>query len=165
MNEIQQWFTDKVPSDWLEASPVVTVDREEILVICPIPPADERQDTRAGEEAIARFRGATRPERMAIADDAQELYRRKVSWGASCGETTEQFTTVSVPVMTRLRQRERRTLDTLVAAGVARSRSDALAWCVRLVADHEGDWVQRLRDALVAVDEVREQGPGGAQSG
>ncbi len=160
MDEIQQWFTSRVPSEWLEAPPVVTVDREEILVICPIPPADEKQGARDEEQAIARFRSATRPERMGIADDAQELYRRKVSWGARCGESSELFTTVSVPVMTRLRQQERRTLDTLVASGVARSRSDALAWCVRLVAEHEGDWVQRLRDALVAVDEVREQGPG-----
>jgi len=61
--------------------------------------------------------------------------------------------------MTRLRMRERRTLDTLVSAGVARSRSDALAWCVRLVRDHEGEWIDQLRDALVAVEEARATGP------
>ena len=43
------------------------------------------------------------------------------------------------PVMTRLRQPERLVLDTLVDAGVARSRSDALAWAVRLVGEHADD--------------------------
>jgi hypothetical protein len=50
-------------------------------------------------------------------------------------------------------------LDTLVDAGVARSRSDALAWCVRLVHQHEGEWIDQLRDALVHVEKVRAEGP------
>ena len=61
--------------------------------------------------------------------------------------------------MTRLRLDERRVLDTLVDAGVARSRSHALAWCVRLVSDHEGDWIEQLREALVHVEKVRGEGP------
>ena len=61
--------------------------------------------------------------------------------------------------MTRLRMSERLVLDTLVGAGVARSRSEALAWCVRLVGDHQGDWIQQLRDALVAVEAARADGP------
>ena len=71
------------------------------------------------------------------------------------------FTQLAVPVMTRLRMSERQVLDTLVGAGVARSRSDALAWCVRLVRDHEGEWIDQLRGALVAVNEARAdpQGP------
>ena len=62
--------------------------------------------------------------------------------------------------MTRLRMPERQVLDTLVDAGVARSRSHALAWCVRLVGDHEGEWIDQLRDALVHVEKVRARGPG-----
>jgi hypothetical protein len=50
-------------------------------------------------------------------------------------------------------------LDTLVDAGVARSRSHALAWCVRLVAEHQDDWLRDLRDALTKVEEVRAEGP------
>jgi hypothetical protein len=69
------------------------------------------------------------------------------------------FTTLSLPVMTRLRMPERSVLDTLVAGGVARSRSDALAWCVRLVGMHQADWIQGLREALVKVDEARRKGP------
>ena len=53
--------------------------------------------------------------------------------------------------MTRLRQPQRIVLDTLVEAGVARSRADALAWCVRLVGQHEGDWLGDLRSAMTGV--------------
>ena len=63
--------------------------------------------------------------------------------------------------MTRLRQPERQVLDTLVEAGVARSRSDALAWSVRLVGDNSETWLAELREALTAVQKVREQGPTG----
>jgi hypothetical protein len=61
--------------------------------------------------------------------------------------------------MTRLRMSERSILDTLVAGGVARSRSEALAWCVRLVGQHQADWINGLREALIKVDEVRSKGP------
>jgi hypothetical protein len=84
-----------------------------------------------------------------------------VAWGAQAGQTRELFTTLSVPVMTRLRQPERRVLDTLVEAGVARSRSDALAWCVRLTGEHAQEWLSELRDSLEAVQRVRAQQPTG----
>ena len=97
---------------------------------------------------------------MRIADEAEARFARKLAWGVRCGDQEELFTNLSVPVMTRLRQPERRVLDTLVDAGVARSRSHALAWCVRLVGDHEGDWITQLREALVHVQKVRDEGPG-----
>jgi hypothetical protein len=75
------------------------------------------------------------------------------------GAEVEHFTTAAVPVMTRLRMRERAVLDTLVDAGVARSRSEALAWCVRLVGDNEREWIDSLRGALGAVKEARKAGP------
>jgi len=50
-------------------------------------------------------------------------------------------------------------LDTLIDAGVARSRSEALAWCVRLVGQHQADWIAELRDALTTVERVRAGGP------
>jgi hypothetical protein len=61
--------------------------------------------------------------------------------------------------MTRLRQPERQVLDTLVDSGVARSRSEALAWCVKLVGRHADDWLAELRSAMTAVQQVRERGP------
>lgn len=96
---------------------------------------------------------------MTVAEEAQATFGRRVSWGASCGDVRQLFTTLSVPVMTRLRLTERTVLDTLVESGVARSRSDALSWCVRLVGRHEADWLTDLRDALVNVRKVRSEGP------
>ena len=71
---------------------------------------------------------------MEIAREAEHRYDAKVSWGLSVGQGDDQhselWTHVAAPVMTRLRQPQRMVLDTLVDAGVARSRADALAWCV-----------------------------------
>ena len=61
--------------------------------------------------------------------------------------------------MTRLRQPERIVLDTLVASGVARSRSEALAWAVRLVGEHAEGWLGELREAMTRVEDLRSQGP------
>jgi hypothetical protein len=97
-----------------------------------------------------------------VAQQIEHRYRRKVAWGVRCGDTEELFTHLAAPVMTRLRQPERLILDTLVDAGVARSRSDALAWCVRLVGQHTTDWLTELRTAMGAVDELRRRGPDAA---
>lgn len=160
---MRAWLTGRLPEEWFEGSPEVTVDREEILVVgrLPSPAANatdhERQAAEQGR--ISRFREETRPVRMHIAEEAEARFGRKVSWGAACGESRVIFTNMSVPVMTRLRQPERQVLDTLVEGGVARSRSDALAWCVRLVGRHEGDWIAQLKASLEAVREARAAGP------
>ena len=100
---------------------------------------------------------------MEIAREAEHRYDAKVSWGVNLGEGDDQhgelWTHVAAPVMTRLRQPQRLVLDTLVDAGVARSRSDALAWCVRLVGQHEEDWLAELREAMESVADVRSKGP------
>ena len=96
---------------------------------------------------------------MRIADEAEDRFGRKVSWGVQVGDERVLFTHIAVPVMTRLRQPERQVLDTLVDAGVARSRSEALAWSVKLVGEHTQDWLTKLRDAMTEVDELRTQGP------
>ncbi len=94
-----------------------------------------------------------------MAREAEHRFGKKVSWGAECGGERALFTRIAAPVMTRLRQPERQVLDTLIAAGVARSRSDALAWCVRLVQRHADDWLTELRDSLEDVRRVRAQVP------
>jgi hypothetical protein len=163
--ELRGWFAGRVPADWYDGPPEVATDRDEILVTGtlaePDLPADADEEARAaaGEARIAGFREDTRGRRMKIADEAERRFGRKVSWAARCGDVERSFTTLSVPAMTRLRMRERRVLDTLVDAGVARSRSHALAWCVRLVAEHQDEWLSGLRDALERVEEVRKQGP------
>jgi hypothetical protein len=158
------WLADQIPEGWFVGPPEVLFDHDEILIVGRLadPPAsdDADEDQRALEaECIQRFREETREHRMAIAGRAEQAFRRKVSWGASCGATTWHFTTASVPVMTRLRLPERAVLDTLIDAGLARSRSEALAWCVRLVGRHEAEWIAELRAAFQHVDEVRAAGP------
>ncbi len=152
--ELTAWFAEKLG---VSGNHEVRMDREEILVVVDL--GDQRADVQAH---IDQYREQTRTQRMAIAEEAQDQWQRTVSWGVRCGELEARFTNVSSPVMTRLRMEERAVLDTLVDAGVARSRSDALSWCVRLVAEHQGDWIERLRDAMVAVERVRAEGPGGS---
>ena len=47
-----------------------------------------------------------------------------------------------------------------VDAGVARSRSEALSWAVKLVGEHTESWLADLRTAMQEVDKLRAQGPG-----
>lgn len=164
--EIHAWFSGRLPDEWFTEPAEVTVDREEITIVGNLPEPGPRSDSPVGagaaaEGRIKRFREDTRTRRIEIASEAERKFGKKVAWGARCGTVTEMFTTLSVPVMTRLRQSERRVLDTLVDAGVARSRSDALAWCVRLTGEHADAWLAELRDALRRVEEVRSQGPQG----
>ncbi|TFV69012.1 hypothetical protein E4P39_21905 [Blastococcus sp. CT_GayMR19] len=159
--EVAGWFAGRLPEDWFTGPVDLIIDRDEITVVgtLPEPAAGEGDPAAARAGRIARFREETRSQRMAVADAAQERYGRSVAWGAACGEDREVFTNVSVPVMTRLRQRERLVLDTLVDAGVARSRSEALVWAVRLVGQHADDWLAELRAAMASVEEVRGRGP------
>jgi hypothetical protein len=163
--ELQGWFAGRLPGEWFAGAPDVSVDREEILVVGTL--SDPELPEGASSEAAAAARLAridghredTRERRMRIAQEAQHRFGRHVSWGAQCGDVRKLFTTISVPAMTRLRMPERRVLDTLVDAGVARSRSHALAWCVRLVAERQEEWLKDLRDALTHVEKVRGEGP------
>jgi len=168
-NEAQErvrgWFTGRVPEAWQHAPVDVVVDREEIVVGLTLGDVDLPEGTSDAEAAEARagrtkaFREDTRTQRMSIAEEAQRRFERTVSWQVTVGGRTELFTHVSAPVMTRLRQPQRQVLDTLVEAGVARSRSEALGWCVRLVAQHEDDWLSELRQAMSGVADVRAKGP------
>ena len=164
-NEIAAWIGGRLPAEWTEAGTAeTTVDRDEIVVRLRLPdvadaPEDAAERRAAEEGRVVRFREETRAARMRIAQEAERRYDRRVAWGVTVGGTSADFTTASVPVMTRLRQRERLVLDTLVDAGVARSRSEALGWCVRLVGRHQEEWITGLRYALVGVEEARARGP------
>ena len=146
---IEAFFAEKVPAAWFAGPLRVEHDQDEILCVGPLPAGVAARD----------FRESTRAERVAIAQEAEGTFRRKVSWGVEAGGETTLFTTVALPTMTRLRFAERRILDTLVESGVARSRADALGWCVRLVGRHQGEWLADLRDALVGVERIRAEGP------
>ena len=168
-NEVEErvrgWFNGRLPKKWQHEAPVITIDREEITVLLTIADVDleegaseaEAAETRAGR--IKAFREDTRDKRISIAREAEHRFDRKVSWGVTAGDRSELFTHIAAPVMTRLRQPQRQVLDILVDAGVARSRADALSWCVRLVGQHADEWLAELRQAMSQVDEVRKKGP------
>jgi hypothetical protein len=147
--DVLQFLIDRLPTDWFAGPLSIRMDADEILCIGVLPVGVSAED----------FRQATRSSRVAIAEQAATRFGRTLSWGVQQDGVTTLFTTQSLPVMTRLRLPERGVLDTLIDAGVARSRSEALGWCVKLVGRHEVDWLQELRDALVGVEQVRGEGP------
>ncbi|MFI5982968.1 hypothetical protein ACIBEA_19105 [Streptomyces sp. NPDC051555] len=152
--QLRGWFAERLPIDVYEELVEVVVDREEITVVGRIP----------ATESVREFRERTREQRIEVAREAEELYQRKVAWGVEAEGERTLFTHLAVPVMTRLRQSERAVLDTLVAGGVARSRADALAWCVRLVGKNTDAWLADLRGSLEKVQQVRAQGPDQAEA-
>lgn len=162
VEELAAWFAGNIDDDWFSEPVVVVFDRDEIVVTgtLPMPKLAKGDDKLVAANArIAAFREETREARIGIAERAEHTYERKVSWAVECGDQSTAFTTSSVPVMTRLAIDERATLDTLIEAGVARSRSDALAWCVQLVAENEADWIAKLRGAMEELHELRDEGP------
>lgn len=162
---ITSWLVGRLPDAWTSTPARITVDRDEITIMLTVaePELDSTATDADRAEAVAGrvtgFREETREARIQIAREVEHRFERKVAWGVTVGDRSELFTHIAVPVMTRLRQPERMVLDTLVAANVARSRADAVAWCVRLVGEHTGDWLTELRDAMQSVDRLRAEGP------
>ena len=152
--EVEQFFDDRLPDGWFTEREIL-IDADEIVVIGRIEP-DEGADPKT---VVDVFREETRRHRIEIAAEAESRWYRKVAWGVRVGDMGVMFTHLAVPAMTRLRIKERQVLDTLVESGVARSRADALAWCVRLVGRHTDEWLGELRDAMKQVEEVRDRGP------
>lgn len=164
--QVSGWLQGRLPDGWFTGPVAVGVDREEILVVGTLAAPEDVEGepdgpaaTEAAQGRISRFREETRDQRIAIAREAEHKFGKKVAWGAECGPVSTTFTHLAVPVMTRLRQPERQVLDTLVEAGVARSRADALAWCVRLVGQHTQSWLEELQQALTSVQKLRDEGP------
>ena len=160
--ELSGWFAGNLPDDWFTDPASIRFDRDEIFVTGTLatPKVDKTADsTVAAQARIDAFRESTREARIGIALRAQAQYLRQVSWAVTCGDQSRAYTVASVPVMTRLHMDERQVLDTLIDAGVARSRSEALAWSVRLVAENEAEWIDKLRSAMTEVEELRKEGP------
>ena len=162
---VRGWLSGRIPDDWFSTEPTVSVDRDEIVVVGRLAApstaddADDAERSAAERGRIKAFREYTRDQRITIARELEHRAGRKVAWGAECGDTRKVFTALAAPVMTRLRQPERLVLDTLVESGVARSRADAVGWCVRLVQSNADTWLADLRQAMESVEQVRAQGP------
>ena len=171
-SEVTGWVRGAIPDDLYagEGPVTVEVDGNEILVVGDVgaPDTEGLEDdtarSAAQEGRIDAFREATRDRRIGIAQQAERRYGLTISWGARSGETTRLFTTVYAPVGTRLPMPQRRLLDSLVEAGIASDRADALAWCVRLVEQNEEAWVERLKSALADVKTAADEAPGGKPS-
>lgn len=162
---VTSWFQEQMPDDWFEALEA-RCDKDEIVVRGTIQPPEQSGDSSSAQnpelaelECATVFREASRDGRVQVALRAEALFERKVSWVVSCGSTEKAYTTLALPVMTRLGYEERQVLDTLVAGGVARSRSEAVNWCVQLVGRDQADWLDKLRAAVGGIDDVRSQGP------
>jgi hypothetical protein len=170
VERIRGWLMERLPRDWFDGPVEVTVDRHEITIVGRIAAPDIADGASDAERSAAlsvrikQFREQTRERRIEIARELEQRSRRKVSWGVDCADRRQLFTTLAMPVMTRLRQPERQVLDTLVDAGVARSRAEALAWCVKLTGQNTEAWLAKLREAMAKVEDVRAQGPDGSRS-
>jgi hypothetical protein len=161
MQELQDWLQERLPAHLLGGPPdIVLYDDEVVIVLQPaveqlddeLPDEDRRH---AEQRVIAQLREETRPVRMRLAREIQGIFKRPVAWGMRAGRSELLFTTRSAPVMTRLGRAEREVLDTLVAAGVADTRSAALAYTVRAFAAEHGDWLAEVREAIAQVEQVR----------
>jgi hypothetical protein len=143
------YFREHIPQEWFCNPVEVRCDRDEILVLGELTDGTD----------VLEFRERSRAHRVRIAEEAEARFLRKVSWAVREGAKEIRFSTVSVPVMTRLRIDERTVLDALIDGGLARTRSEALSWCVRLVGEHQREWLDELVSATQAVRAVREKGP------
>jgi len=161
-SELNAWFAGQIPDDWFTEPVSCRVDRDEIVVTGALvmpKVTDEDDPAVAARSRIWAFREATRDDRIAVAQRAEATWHRSVTWAVTIGDEAETFSSANVPVMTRLGFDDRHVLDTLIDAGIARSRSEALAWCVRLVGDNEETWIQDLRAAMTDVERLRHEGP------
>jgi hypothetical protein len=159
--ELQSWVQERAPVNLLAGPPETTLYEDEVVIVLPLAAAGTDaelpdEERRAAERRlIARRREETRPWRMKLARELQAKLGRPVAWGMRVGESQLLFTTRSAPVMTRLGRAEREVLDTLVAAGVADTRSAALAYAVRAFAAEHIDWLAEVREAIAQVEQVR----------
>ncbi len=151
--ELLGLLTRRLPPDLLAAPPELRRYTDELLLVLRLePPADEPE---AAQALITRRREETRPLRVELARELERATGLPVAWGMRVGAVESLFTTRTAPVMTRLGRGEREVLDTLVAAGVADTRSSALAYAVRAFAAEHAEWIGEVRQAIAEVDRVR----------
>ena len=128
-SDAADWFAGRMPEHWFTGDPEVTVDREEITVVGRLPEVD-------GDSGETEAHASGRAARF-----------------------REQTRAERMQIADEAEARYRRKVAWGVDAGVARSRSDALAWSVRLVGEHADEWLGKLRAAMREVDDLRAQGP------
>jgi hypothetical protein len=150
--DLQHWVAQQLPDTLTAAPPELRRYADELLIMLQVAAPD---DPAEAANLIARLREESRGLRIGIAREIERTQRLPVAWGMRAGEVETLFTSRTAPVMTRLGRAERDVLDTLVAAGVAETRSGALAYAVRAFAAEHGEWLSEVRQAIAEVDRVR----------
>jgi hypothetical protein len=94
LGSIKGWFAGRLPDGWFTGVEVAVED-DQIVVIGALPEIkvgstpEEKEGAAAGR--IARFREETRGQRIGIAREAEERFRKYVTWGATLGGVTKRF--------------------------------------------------------------------------
>ncbi len=155
--DVPSWVAQQLPPLLAHRPPEVRQYADELLIVLHVvpPEAFDSESIEASQALIGRLRAETRGLRMQIASELEGTLGLPVAWGMRLGELEMLFTTRTAPVMTRLGRAERDVLDTLVAAGVADTRSSALAYTVRAFAAEHGAWLAEVREAIAEVERVR----------
>jgi len=94
LGSIKGWFAGRLPDGWF-AGVEVAVEDDQIVVIGTLPETklgstpEEKEGAAAGR--IARFREETRGSRIGIAREAEERFKKYVTWGAKLDGVTKRF--------------------------------------------------------------------------
>jgi hypothetical protein len=94
LGSIKGWFAGRLPDGWF-AGVEVSVEDDQIVVIGTLPETnlgstpEEKEGAAAGR--IARFREETRGQRIGIAREAEERFKKYVTWGAKLDGVTKRF--------------------------------------------------------------------------
>src|SRR5438067_13892332 len=91
---IKGWFAGRLPDGWFSGVDV-TVEDNQIVVVGALPDKDlpatssSEEKERAAAGRIARFREETRGQRIGIAQEAEERFKKYVTWGGKLGGVTK----------------------------------------------------------------------------
>src|ERR671925_1134060 len=94
LGSIKGWFAGRLPDGWFTGVEV-SVEDDQIVVIGTLPETnlgstpEEKEGAAAGR--IARFREETRGRRIGIAREAEERFKKYVTWGAKLDGVTKRF--------------------------------------------------------------------------
>jgi hypothetical protein len=94
LGSIKGWFAGRLPDGWFTGVEVAVED-DQVVVIGTLPDVklgstpEEKEGAAAGR--IARFREETRGERIGIAREAEERFKKYVTWGAKLDGVTKRF--------------------------------------------------------------------------
>jgi hypothetical protein len=94
LGSIKGWFAGRLPDGWFTGVEVAVED-DQIVVMGTLPSTnlgdtpEEKEGAAAGR--ISRFREETRGQRIGIAQEAEERFKKYVTWGARLDGVTKRF--------------------------------------------------------------------------